>query len=424
MRRIIFSLATFLITQLNVKAQESFVDTLWVVYDSAASPLHAISFSTEQNGIIVGDGGNILVTTDGGYTWTHKTYQDYYLYDVHFVNSSVGYTVGAGSGSPALAVIKTIDGGVTWNAAHATTLTFLPYSVYFTDENTGYVVGTSGGIAKTTDGGSTWNTQTSGVTEILYKIMFIDANTGYAVGTNGIILKTSNSGTSWNTLISGTTVQLDDVSFVNNNIGYVGGSGKIVLKTMDGGDTWKNISEDSDMEVFEVSSIHALTEDEVYIGGGFLGGGLGFGGVAKTLNGDTSWYFPDPNMMVSGVVDMSFPGNKRGFGVTKTGQVICSNCPTEEVSSVKNLNGSNEFTIYPNPSSGEINVAYSLKKEAEVKISLYDLNGKLLRTFINENQIPGRYNEKLGGVWTLSAGNYIMSLTTDNMKTSLPIIIK
>ena len=76
------------------------------------------------------------------------------------------------------------------------------YSVHFPDVNTGYAVGNIGTIVKTTDGGTTWNSQSSGTSYFLYSVYFPDTNIGYAVGGDplgnfGNILKTTNGGTTW-----------------------------------------------------------------------------------------------------------------------------------------------------------------------------------------------------------------------------------
>lgn len=62
-------------------------------------------------------------------------------------------------------------------------------SVAFVDANTGWAVGVAGTILKTTDGGTTWTRQTSGVLNWLQAVTFADANTGWAVGSGGTILR-------------------------------------------------------------------------------------------------------------------------------------------------------------------------------------------------------------------------------------------
>jgi photosystem II stability/assembly factor-like uncharacterized protein len=64
-------------------------------------------------------------------------------------------------------------------------------SVYFIDADTGYAVGTSGRLIKTTDGGTTWNILWSTTSLDLNAVYFPSAETGYMVGVSGQIFKTS-----------------------------------------------------------------------------------------------------------------------------------------------------------------------------------------------------------------------------------------
>ncbi|MFQ6031592.1 MAG: YCF48-related protein [Candidatus Zixiibacteriota bacterium] len=68
------------------------------------------------------------------------------------------------------------------------------YSVCFVDANTGWAVGDGAKILNTTDGGSTWNTQSFRTSEELNSVCFADANTGWAVGWDGTILHTTTGG--------------------------------------------------------------------------------------------------------------------------------------------------------------------------------------------------------------------------------------
>ena len=75
----------------------------------------------------------------------------------------------------------------------------------FTDANNGTAVGECGTILRTTNGGTTWTSQTSGTTNSLWGVSFTDANNGTAVGAYGTILRTTNGGTNWTSQTSGTT---------------------------------------------------------------------------------------------------------------------------------------------------------------------------------------------------------------------------
>jgi len=59
------------------------------------SDLSSVHFFDQQNGIVVGDQGTIIKTSDGGTTWTSQTSgTTFSLKDVVFVNTSDGWAVG------------------------------------------------------------------------------------------------------------------------------------------------------------------------------------------------------------------------------------------------------------------------------------------------------------------------------------------
>jgi photosystem II stability/assembly factor-like uncharacterized protein len=226
----------------------------WTTLSSGTNyPLYSVYFTNAYTGFAVGedvDGHNfgnsgvLLRTFNGGATWTRRSIpgnSGYGLTSVHFPDANHGYIVNSGGYYPGGNIIKTIDGGSTW-----TTLPIGPdyyiAAVYFTDVNTGYAVGSrsvgisDGIILKTIDGGSTWTDVYQGKTgQMLNSVYFPDANTGYAVGESGTILKTTNGGTSWNTLSSGTDNSLASVYFIDANTGFVVGEGGTILKTTNGG---------------------------------------------------------------------------------------------------------------------------------------------------------------------------------------------
>ncbi len=75
-----------------------------------AKELRSISFADGKHGCAVGDGGAILVTSDGGKKWTLcKKVTDKALYGVCLVDKKKGWAVGEGG-----TILKTTDGGKTW----------------------------------------------------------------------------------------------------------------------------------------------------------------------------------------------------------------------------------------------------------------------------------------------------------------------
>ena len=61
----------------------------------------------------------------------------------------------------------------------------------------GYAVGINAGIGsvlRTDDGGLTWEAQVANTTAQLNDVFFVDAQRGWAVGNGGIIIHTSTAG--------------------------------------------------------------------------------------------------------------------------------------------------------------------------------------------------------------------------------------
>ena len=101
--------------------------------------------------------------------------------------------------------------------------------VFFINADTGTVVGDDGTIIRTTDGGTTWTPQTSGVTTVLRCVFFSNADSGTVVGEFGTILKTTNGGSSWTKENSPTTLHLLGVFYSDANNGTIVGHGGTIL---------------------------------------------------------------------------------------------------------------------------------------------------------------------------------------------------
>ena len=129
--------------------------------------LYAVSLTDANTGIAVsssddlGYPGIILRTTDGGATWTEQfangprqigawlglDFTGVDLISVSFSDANTGTVVGSGG-----TILRTTDGGVTWTKQSSGTTNDL-WGVFFTDANTGTVVGSDGTILRTTAGG-------------------------------------------------------------------------------------------------------------------------------------------------------------------------------------------------------------------------------------------------------------------------------
>ncbi len=254
------------------------VPQCWIAQSSGQSrTLWGVAASSDSVGHAVGENGTLLVTSNGGATWTGQ----FALTVEHFlgvdfpVNASTGYAVG-GKG----VVLKTTNGGSSWVVQLSGTFVDLLDVDFPVDAAIGWVVGRNGTIRKTTNGGMNWTAQSSGTGDDLHAVHFpVDASVGYVVGKSGVILRTTNGGSTWTALSSGTSAELFGVHFVSNTTGFVVGEGGVIRRTTNGGVNWSALTSGTSAALFGVQFVNATT--------GYV---VGDGGVIrKTTNGGTSW---------------------------------------------------------------------------------------------------------------------------------------
>ncbi|MCE2487927.1 MAG: hypothetical protein J4F42_20630, partial [Desulfurellaceae bacterium] len=100
-----------------------------------------------EKAVVVGYGGKILVTTDGGKTWQQQdSGTDLALYDVEFPDAQTGWI----SGQDGL-LLKSEDGGETWQQQDSGAAVSL-LSLQFLDPDHGWAVGAQATYVRTTDG--------------------------------------------------------------------------------------------------------------------------------------------------------------------------------------------------------------------------------------------------------------------------------
>jgi len=211
-----------------------------------------------EKALVVGYGGKILMTTDGGRTWKAKASgTEVALYNVQFVDEQNGWI----SGQDGL-MLRTTDGGETWQKQE-TGVSVPLFALWFVDKNHGWAVGQQATYVRTTDGGETWQegrieASVEGVSEdatlamndpTLYDVHFVDEKTGWMVGEFGKIYHSTDGGVTWveqqNALLgqAGFTDALNlptwfGVRFINANEGVVVGLEGKIAKTTDAGKTW------------------------------------------------------------------------------------------------------------------------------------------------------------------------------------------
>lgn len=168
-----------------------------------------------------------------GAEWSESfTQADHALYAIHALSTQHIWAAGAAG-----FVARSTDGGATWatNSAGVNDLR----AIRFVSRLKGWTAGSF--IYATTNGGASWSIQPKPAGQPIEDLCFLSENTGFAVGQAGTILATTNAGAAWTAVSSGTNANLYVVDFVNAQRGWALGFGGAVLSTTNGGASWQSL---------------------------------------------------------------------------------------------------------------------------------------------------------------------------------------
>jgi photosystem II stability/assembly factor-like uncharacterized protein len=206
---------------------------------NANAQINCISFVNSMIGFAGSNNSGILKTTDGGKTWNESQQVNYgpsSILAIQFLNADTGY-----ASREYFDLLVTHDGGLSWQVynGHETM-----YAIDFFNSDIGYLGGEDGALYRSTDGGINWASVSppGGFRDNfdINSMYFISAGTGFAVGNLGRIIKTTDSGQTWNSY-SPTYTPITSVSFGSASTGYATNWNNI-FKTTDSGLTWIPLS--------------------------------------------------------------------------------------------------------------------------------------------------------------------------------------
>lgn len=221
---------------------------------------------SKDRAFVVGYGGKILETTNGGSTWEQRpSGTELALYAIKMVDETRGWVVGQEG-----LMLHTADGGKTWQRQQAeavftdndgTKKQAYLFALDALDANKVWAVGDRAMLCSSTDGGKTWRGRkvpmeldTSGgeslaaADPIFYDVKFVDAEHGWIVGEFGKIMHTSDGGETWKeqerTLMGDRFFDLLDLPTLfgiyaaDQQHALASGLEAHIARTDDGGTTW------------------------------------------------------------------------------------------------------------------------------------------------------------------------------------------
>src|SRR5688572_3846567 len=179
-------------------------------------------------------------------------------------------------------------GSNPWKYVNPYQYGFVLQDMSFIDNNTGLGVGANGAIAKTTDGGFTWQhifykyvSTANQVTMATFNdVHFVTPTIAYAVGAGGLMIKSTDGGTTWTQLVTPLTAlskNINALHFSNKDTGYIGGAAintsnttsindaPKVYFTRNGGATWDSLvtpfrrrQDNATLSGFNTAEIHRI----------------------------------------------------------------------------------------------------------------------------------------------------------------------
>lgn len=302
------------------------------------------TWAFDANTAVVGGGyinGGVYRTSNGGSTWQHVL-DGGNIYDLWFVNDTLGFAGGEGGG-----LARTHDGGLTWEWLESGSNAAIN-SIFFLNDTLGWYAGNGG--AMTTDGGETW-THLFELPQYTMSVLFTDPDTGYAVNVSGYALRTTNGGTDWEYMVPEPfDAIIGDMTMVDGALIAVGRYGDVYR---------------AELRCPATPHVPLVFQ-----------------------SGETLWtaWRPQIQWYLDGqpIPDATWPwitaSSSGSYTVVVTDALGCTSAPSVPV---QIINTSVEegiidaFTVMPNPSSGQLTIAFS--DVGPHDLLLCDAQGRLLR---------------------------------------------
>ncbi|MEO8513270.1 MAG: T9SS type A sorting domain-containing protein [Ignavibacteria bacterium] len=377
-------------------------------------------------------------TTNGGLTWTvTKAGDGSGIAMDPFISNIIYATSGAYNGAFAWKKYKSTDYGATWTEmiSPAFDSSQNSYTKVRTDGNINPKVylHSEGFVYVSTNRGDSWSklnplefnagsilnlsaSRTQGVLYVCLNASPPSSTNKLKVYDGGVWYERS-SGLPANVNIRNVTVHQN-----NDNIAYavvngLGGAGQKLFKTTNRGVNWINIS--GDIPNIPLSDVvtHPSNPNNLYLGsqvGGY-----------RSTNGGTNWHrwnngIPEATIITEMTYIDSLSSNGKFYILAATyGRgMIVRDISGDDPIGIQPISGNipTKFSLdqnYPNPFNPNTNIKFDIPKAGNVKLVVYDINGREVNRLINQNLPAGYYNADFNAS-NLASGVYFYSLEAND----------
>ena len=434
-------------------------------FDEQHPDMHALWFDpSNTNNIFNGNDGGVFISTDNGSIWT-KSYDlpisQFYASEIDYQLPHRKYGGLQDNGSVGTKVGGTDD----WEAFYGGD--GFVFKVDYTNSNVMYAESQNGGIARSTNGGNSFNSIRNGVDfartnwNTPYILDRENPSTLY-IGTYKIF-RSTNRGSAWTAispdLTRGANGRLGTITCVTsapytgtNRVLYVGTDDAKLSVTTNTGATWTDVTgslpnrymtdvmTDFRDPAIAYVTLSGYTLDEpaphVYRTTNFgaswtdITGNLPEvpvnsiiieesrdsilfvgtdAGVYYTTNLGNTWSAVATGLPNSPVFDINYHQPTHLLVAGTHGRSLHAVDVTSIVVGIQNIsNIAESFSLkqnYPNPFNPATKIQFSIPRSGNVKLSVYDIAGKEVAVLVNERKEAGVYETEFGGA-ALSSGVY------------------
>jgi len=383
----------------------------WQVIPSGVSEdLFSVHFANNTTGYIGGAMAKCLKSTNEGFNWTTVPVPSYADFRAVYATSSNDVYLGAWD-----TVYASHNAGTGWTGAYTNSFTLGVRGLQFTSPFNGYAFMTFSSMTKTTNAGSSWSEPTGcGVIEDFYDGYMLDDNTGYGVGDCGLIAKTTDGGATFNLYDWGlewSCIQIWGVHFASALNGFATADSGVVFRTTDGGNHWSRsvIAGPEDL----LSDVFFVNPAKGYIVGNN-------GKMFMTTNGGDTW-IQEPSLTSNDLHSVFFISENLGWAVGNNGTILrfgeASNSVTDPAQAIID-----DVIIYPNPFSSKASIEFNLAEKMEVNLEIFDLSGRIIRSISAGTLGKGIHHLELD-LPELESGIYICRISHSQGYTNRQFVI-
>jgi hypothetical protein len=343
--------------------------------------------------------------------------------------------------------------------------------VSFNDPNPQFILGETqnNGVMRSQNGGASWQGATNGLSGTgawVGPIISHPTIVGTFYTGRSQVFVTTNSGAFWTPISTGTSGTIREMAICKSTPAIMyATTGNFVFRSTNEGVNFTNVTTGLPSRIITSVCAHPDSSDVAIV----TFSGFGAGKIYKTTNGAASWVNISNNLPDSPVNDVLiyYPGVSSSilFCAMDIGVFISTDYGTswtemadglpntvsmhldyhqatnklrvgthgrgvwEITNPIGLINYSNEVPSgyslqqnYPNPFNPITTIKYDVLKEGFVKLAVYDILGRELKSIIEQNQRPGTYTVQFDGS-NLSSGVYFYKLIANGFTETKKMMI-